>query len=368
MTNIALAFTPDIKYTGRVQKIVFSLLKLKDVNIVLYDMYSGKSSKVFDDNSIVNHQKTCKYSKCKIINFLHTLFYNIHVGHCVAKSRKSYMICYDVTLLLAGYIAKKINPDIFLIYDCNELSLESMKNQNKLKILFFHYVLKKTIPLCDIILQVDEFRGKYLREKYPFDSNKQIMIKNYPNKHMVKMNTSTNRQAFKSVYFGNIMTDREVEPLINAFKNIDVKYTLDIIGNGNPTYINKLQNSIKDHQSRIRILPPIPQNKISDVLMQYSIGFLFYRPDNLNQLYCAPSKLYEYLLCNLCVISYCSPSIKSLIVDNKIGVCIDEINEFNIREAIDKINDEQYYNNITKDLLDTLTWEKQEKELLNIFR
>lgn len=367
MTNIAFAFTPDIKYTGRAQKIIFSLLKLRDVNIVLYDMYNGESSELFKNNDIVNHKKTCRYSKHKIINFLRTLFYSIHIGHCVAKSRKSHMICYDVTLLLAGYIAKKINPDLFLIYDCNELSLESMKDQNKLKLLFFHYVLKKTIPFCDIIIQVDEYRGKYLQEKYPFEPNKQVMIKNYPNKNSVKLNYSTNRHAFKSVYFGNIMADREVESLIKVFKGIDAKYTLDIIGKGDPVYINKLQKSIKGYKSRIQLLPPIPQNKIFEVLGQYSIGFLFYRPDNLNQLYCAPSKLYEYLFSRLCVISYCSPSIKSLIVDNKIGVCIDEINEFNIQKAIDTISDEKYYNNITEDLLNTLIWEKQEKELLNIF-
>ena len=369
MIKIAFAFSRDINYAGRIQKLVRSLLKIDNVFIDFYDKYNDSSSLIINDIRVRNEGKSFRIRKNKLINFVQTILYNLKTGYLVAKARTPFMVCHDVTPLYAGYIAKKKNPDLFLIYDCNELSLESMKHQNQIKIRFFDYVLRKTIPQCDAILQVDELRGEYLKSQYPFDINKQIIIKNFPKKDLFQPieKMEIERNVYRTVYFGNIAADREVDKIIEAFIQLNDNYYLDIIGNGKEHYIRKIKNIALKAQHRIRILPPINQDEISNILQKYQIGFMFYRPDNLNHLYCAPNKIYEYLFNRLCIITYNLPSIRSMIIDNKVGVCINKITAENIKLAIDEIYINNYFKNITDNLLKLFTWECQEPQLLSLF-
>jgi glycosyltransferase involved in cell wall biosynthesis len=142
--------------------------------------------------------------------------------------------------------------------------------------------------------------------------------------------------------------------------------SLDIIGPGDKIYIDNLKQEIVGYEN-IRILPGVSQKDIDELLPQYDIGFAFYSNTNLNNYYCAPNKIFQYINNRVAIISNDYPGLISLVQNNKIGVCVNKINEEQLESAIRKIQKEQLYNNITDELRFNYSWNTQEDNFLSLF-
>jgi len=363
---IGFAHGRNLLYAGRIQKILKTLSKDQSIKIILFDLHDNKSSNSLGQVNISNFKFSFKRTRNKYFSMAHILIYGFVVTLRIIFSKINVLICHDVTLLHAGLILKKIKPKINLIYDCNEIALEAMKEQSKLKLKFYELVLKYTLPICNHILQVDEFRKELLNTQ--FSSNfKQIIVKNYPNKpDVVYLNHNRHKKTnINLVYLGNIEEDREIKKIIIELKKITLNFKLDIIGYSKKEYLDELTVLIGS-DSRFNLFPPIKQALIAKKLSYYDIGLMFYRKNNLNNFYSAPNKIYEYLFSGLAVISYCTPTLENLIRKNQIGECVDEISSEALQSAINTIFDKNYFENINENLLQNFMWENQEDKIIKI--
>jgi hypothetical protein len=92
----------------------------------------------------------------------------------------------------------------------------------------------------------------------------------------------------------------------------------------------------------------------------------FYENINLNNYYCAPNKFWDYINNGLAVITYKFPGLMDVIEKNQIGVCVEEITAMTVKDAIEKINTNNYYRNL-ENLQGQFIWENQEENFLSIF-
>ena len=73
-----------------------------------------------------------------------------------------------------------------------------------------------------------------------------------------------------------------------------------------------------------RICPAVPRNDLLQALAESDAGLVYYPPSDepsANQLFCAPTKLYEYLAAGLPVVGSANPSLRDLLEPAELGFC-----------------------------------------------
>lgn len=132
-------------------------------------------------------------------------------------------------------------------------------------------------------------------------SHRPVVLPNKPFKHprlrMLTPTTQSTKTALEKVdlskriiiYQGHIGRDRNLEPIIEAVDKIDnVEFWLMGIDHGYVSSLLRLSNKVK-------YLGYIPAPYHLEITSYADVGILSYDLVNLNNLYCAPNKVWEYL-------------------------------------------------------------------------
>ncbi len=296
-----------------------------------------------------------KQGKMAFINFIYLLIFNVKIAIKIYKiDGFRIIICRELSTLLSGIILKNFNKNIKLIYDSNELSVETYSGIKR-KVWFFleSYFVKN----CDLIFHAEKMRMEYFSKIYSLKNKNQFLLPNY-----VEYNpyNPIKSQDMNILYFGSISPHRNLEEIVSVFCE-QANLKLFLMGFGNPSYIEKLKKIISSKnnlRNNIVFLPPIDDSKIDEEFIKYKIGIAFYPNDNLNNLYCAPNKVFQYIQNNMAVITTNNPPLVDLIDKYRFGVYLENITKDSIKWAINEIIEKQLWNNITEDVKKELSWEK----------
>lgn len=139
------------------------------------------------------------------------------------------------------------------------------------------------------------------------------------------------------LYQGFIGPDRKLEDFIKAVKSLPEEYVLFIMGADNE-YRKSLE--CKYAGNKVVFMPFIVPPAHMEVTKKAYIGILTYTPSSgdigsvLNNLYCAPNKLYEYSRYGKPMISNDTPALRYAFSQYEAGICVEELNQDNILKAI----------------------------------
>jgi glycosyltransferase involved in cell wall biosynthesis len=288
-------------------------------------------------------------------------------ANLILKSGVSTVVCVALQSALSGAIAKKKNPAIRYIFDNNELSLEMIGSSFKRKVwsIFHSYIIKH----ADVIMHAEQRRLDYFTKSYHSPAQ-HFLLENLPFYRAIEPRRRDNDRTLKCVYLGGLMPGRYCEEMLLAFSQLrQVPVTFDLVGFFSP---QSYETTIRDllgtlNTERISVLPPVSHGDMYDFLASYDIGLAFYRNTNLNNYYCAPNKVYDYIQLQIPVITNDYPGLLDVVQHNKIGVCIPEVNSVNIQNAIRCVQNNDMYSNINENIRKRYSWEHQENKYLALF-
>lgn len=95
------------------------------------------------------------------------------------------------------------------------------------------------------------------------------------------------------IYQGHIGKDRSLKPIVEAIKDID-NVELWLMGKDH-NYVNELTETT----DKVRYLGFVPAPHHLEITSHAKLGIMSYNLSNLNNLYCAPNKVWEYLGFNI---------------------------------------------------------------------
>ena len=302
----------------------------------------------------------------KLLSFFNQMKFCWKAARVIASGPADTVVCVALDALMAGVMAKRIRPQLRLVFDNNELHIESF--DSLLKRMVWRPIHNYAVRRCDVILHAESNRLDYFKLNYPGQGKPQEVIENFPflvaNPPLKKGPTD----EVRVIYLGGFGDGRYTFEIIDAFTRQPEHVRLDIVGFGNSDDVAKIQARIDKLKSgRIRILPPVPYLQIGEFLKDYHIGLAFYKNINLNNFYCAPNKVYDYLMQGMPVITNDYPGLIAVIARNRVGVCIDTVDNISIDAAIHKIIADRMWENITAELRGRYCWEKQETKYLAMF-
>lgn len=144
------------------------------------------------------------------------------------------------------------------------------------------------------------------------------------------------------LYQGIFIPERKVEYFIESIKFLPDDYVLFLMGGKNALY-----DELKDKYENERVvffpfLPPPLHLKVTSLA---HIGILVYVVNNvpinhaINVSYCAPNKLYEYSMFGIPMITNDLPALRMAFLENKAGICVNNMEPVSISNAILKLED-----------------------------
>jgi glycosyltransferase involved in cell wall biosynthesis len=212
--------------------------------------------------------------------------------------------------------------------------------------------------------RLDYFHKTYRTEARPF------LLENLPFFRETIPQQDRSRPT-RCVYVGGFMPQRHCEEMLEAFSEstLPEDVTFDMVGfYGRQSYqktITQLLSRI--NTDRIRILPPVSHKDMYELLSRYDIGLAFYQNTDLNNYYCAPNKVYDYLQMGMPVITNDYPGLLDIVGNNRAGVCLSRVDAEHIQAAVRTIEADNLYHNISTDIRQRYSWEHQESGYLELF-
>lgn len=160
-----------------------------------------------------------------------------------------------------------------------------------------------------------------------------------PSKEVIKAVESKNSDklgllAGKNVilYQGHIGAGRDLTNFAKAVNELGENYMLLLVGKDHNTVAD-----LRRHCSNILHIPFIPAPDYLVFTMHSDIGILSYDPTSINNVYCAPNKLFEYASFGLPMLGNDIPGLKYMLEFYNAGVIVDETSVESIKRAIVEI-------------------------------
>jgi|GEM_PF-1295387 len=363
--KVCFTFLGPLKYRGRLFKQI-KTLKNNGFEVMLIH---GQTEKEAPDYSIYDFPiipvKVVQES-FKMLTFLSQLRFGQIAAKLIETNQADIVVSVALQSALSGALSKSRNPGRFFIFDNNELSIEMISSKFKRKVWsqIHNYILKK----ADVVMHAEKRRLEYFSKTYRTEA-KQFLLENLPffKNHVPERGL---RKSIRCVYVGGFMPGRFIEEILIGFSELNEKSVfLDMIGfYSPPNYEIKIRKLIANiDTSHIKFLPPVSHSKMYNTLSSYDIGLAFYSNTNLNNYYCAPNKIYDYIQMGIPVITNDYPGLIDVIQKNRLGVCVSSVDTMNFKNAIHTINSDNLYANIDEKIKRRYSWENQEREYLKLF-
>lgn len=286
----------------------------------------------------------------------------------IAASDATHALCFSLTTLLAGVLAKKKRKNLKVIFDSNELHIESFIHPMKKRL--WAIVQKYCVPHCDVIMHAESNRLEYFKEKHDKSERKHFLLENLP--YFIpkeEVRAKKEKPPVRVLYVGVIGPDRCSRELVDIFSELSLDYSLDLVGTLTPDFKAELEAKIKKTNAQnINILPAIPHNEMANLIQNYHVGIALYRNDNLCNYYCAPNKVYDYIMSGVPVVANNYPGLNKVLEGGKIGACVDEVSVDDFRKALETIKNENRWDNITEEVREQYSWEIQNLGYLELFK
>lgn len=141
------------------------------------------------------------------------------------------------------------------------------------------------------------------------------------------------------LYQGVIEKDRSVKSLANALNKTKEYYELVIIGKSAKGNEKEVIEEIKSIYTDVSYGGFFPAPQHLHITEGACIGVAFYDASSLNNMFCAPNKIFEYSKFNVPILGNDIPGLQCTVEKNGAGICVDMENPDEIAKAIDKISE-----------------------------
>ena len=278
--------------------------------------------------------------------------------------------CHDLFTLFMGYLISRKNH-AKLILNAHELESERTgfvgirKKISKI-------LEKKLITKCAHVITVSRSIEDWYRNEYSIDNVS--CIYNAP-RYTDDFDRKNNyfRQYFNIsddsiifLYQGVLQTARGLDLLVECFKMLPSKYALIFMGYGSLSEYIKAESKNADN---IFYHDAVSMTELKNRTSSADYGMSLIAPVSLNEEYCMPNKLFEYIMYGIPVIGFNTKDQAEFIKKHDIGYVLEKYDVVSLKELILSLDSKKhsiFKENVQKIRKD-ISWETMEKQLLNIY-
>lgn len=311
----------EIDYDGRVQRSAQALGENFDVTVFAIDSGKGYANPAFAVTAV----RLPKIRRFKVL--LHLYFW-VRLWLEALVSRPAVVHGQDFFMALPAWFASRISGAKF-VYDAHELIIPEEDVEQSRRDRFFYLSEKWIINRADLVIAANAERAKCMAEHYHL-SSLPLVISNIPPMPKEALGREGTDKKYpvlrrqdpaeiRLVYQGDMSLDRGIGKFVRAMKALDGRFRLFLIGGG-PDVEKLKQIAAEDGvEKRVVFLGKVPRDHLYDLLKTCDVGIVTYPERGLNNILCAPNKIYEYAQAGLPMISNNNPTIEAVFARFKVG-------------------------------------------------
>jgi hypothetical protein len=145
------------------------------------------------------------------------------------------------------------------------------------------------------------------------------------------------------VHSGGAVPGRNIEALIEAVRQLDERFTLDLYlvpARDGGKYLDGIRALIGD-ESRITLHPPVGATELVDTLNQYDVGIFSLPPLTPNHRLMLPNKIFDFIQARLAVVFGSAVETDRLITENELGVIAPDATAQAMRDTLAPLTEQQ---------------------------
>ena len=302
----------DLKTDARVQRSLNTLSQSFEITIL-------STGEAYDCNDVKNVILNSK--KSGMLKYFDVIRQAISYGK---SNIFQYLYLHDYYSCLLGLLIHKGHKTI---YDAHELIIGTKEYPAEKREKFFGFFEKLLLPKVHLVICADNKRAE-LMQKYYGLGNKPFVVPNFselPINMEFKL-TPTMIEFFDDprktfVYAGALTSGRHIDSIILEISKLMEQYKLLIVGDGCER--ETLQEiARKCNGLKYLFTGSVPYKDLGALLTHCDVGYLSYPMTNLNNIYCAPNKIYEYASVDLPMICNDNPNLINIVGRSRIGLCV----------------------------------------------
>ena len=215
-------------------------------------------------------------------------------------------------------------------------------------------VQKRFAGAPDIVIDVDPFRAKIRAEYYHLANIPHVLRNTCPQSllpspalagalwNLAQTHPPDGRTA---IYAGGVDREKPFERIIDAIASLRHPVFLLAFCTASDERLRQLCDYAgrKLEPGRFAIRPSVSREKLLACLWEADVGMIDYSisvEPTMNQRYCAPTKLYEFMACGLAILGSNNDSLRDVIEREKIGRCAKGDDSKDLAMALDELLDQ----------------------------
>lgn len=314
--------------------------------------------------------KSRKWPRNLPIQILKYLEFSVKVIRYARPKKIEVVNIHSLALLPLGVFLKWV-LGTKLVYDAHELETETY-GLNGLRQAIARHAERILIKYADLVIVVGDAIKDWYRVKYGLSNI--VTVLNCPEfqeprrtKHL-HLELGIPEEKKIVLYQGGLVRGRGIEQLLKAFSEYDDgKHVVVLMGYGE---LEPLIHEYADSHGNIYFQAAVAPTVVLQYTASADIGISYIDNSSLNDRWCLPNKLFEYIMAGLPVIVNNAPEMQRVVYENKIGIVMNELTPKSLKQAFDelaRIDAGDLKDNLKSAAL-KYSWHNQERVMLDAYR
>jgi glycosyltransferase involved in cell wall biosynthesis len=286
------------------------------------------------------------------------------------------IVAHDLPMLPTAAAAAR-HHSAKLVYDSHELYCEQEFGRRIRR--SWSEIERRHIGHCDAVITINPSIAAELQRRYRLDrvhvvqNAERAGARPPANERLFHTAFGLHAAAIVVLFQGGLSAHRHLDSLIDAMDHVAAPAVhLVLLGDG-PIKGWLLRRARRSpSRSRIHFHPAVPQRDLPRFTAAADIGIIPYQATCLNNLYCTPNKLFEFVAAGVPIIATDLPELKRVVAGHGLGMISDTSTPRSIASAIDEfVRDEARMRACRVNALAArrqLNWETESKVLVEIYR
>ena len=262
-----------------------------------------------------------------------------------------------------------------LVYDSHELYCEQeFSDREKRR---WAEIEAKYIDKCDVVITVNRSVATELERRYPINDVK--VIYNAERTQQAPLVSGRLHEVFglsaeKKIVLmqGGLSAGRHLEVLVDAMRYVQNRsVVLVLLGNG--LLLDSLKKKAQQQglTERVYFHAAVPQNALLEMTAAADAGVIPYQATCLNNYYCTPNKLFEFIAAGLPILATDLPEIRKMVHEQEIGLVGDTSSPQKLAALMDDFFADEHrfaeWKAQVRVARQHICWEQEEKKLVEIY-
>lgn len=144
------------------------------------------------------------------------------------------------------------------------------------------------------------------------------------------------------VYVGAVGPDRSIDTLVDAFEQLEDRFSLNFVINGVPSYIKYLKGLAEKSSGRITVFDAVPMDSVPTFISRFDVSLIFFPPINKNAEQTLGNKFFQSIQAGLGIVVGKSPGMQGYVEKYDLGVVVAGWRAEDLSSALNSLTAEQF--------------------------